>query len=91
MSLMKLSHLLYERIGDYAVDPATLSRYESSFISEEKVNPVVMWALADALGVPLSKLAPKTAAQIKEVIDRMVKIGSRCSVSAQKELISNAA
>ena len=61
LSMAEVVYRVRRLLNGYSLSVATISRYESGATSEDRTDPVVVWALAKVLGVPLADMSPRVA------------------------------
>lgn len=73
LSFEKLARRVCELLGDDATTAATLNRYYTGRIPEEKANPEVLWAVAEIGGVDIEWLSSWAAKVLDERRDFLLR------------------
>lgn len=69
LSMAEVVYRVRSLLGGYSLSVATISRYESGATKESGTDPLIVWALARVLGVPLKELSPRAAMLVALVSD----------------------
>lgn len=86
LSFPRLGRLVYERIGAYAPNDETLRAWGKGTANPEKIDPIVVAAMADVFGcsvADLSVIAAQTLRRVNDLLDRTALAEDDATLDAQ--------